>query len=429
MFSLGQRIRELRTKKRLSQSELSKGICTPSMVSQIEADRARPSYKILYALADRLETSLDKLLVDVDMNLEFISSFKMAKAMVASKSYVAAIPLLKDVLYGQRTVISEMEIHFELALCYLHTGMLSEAETMLASVQEHSILRGDAYMLAQTLKCIGEMEYKRGRYRLAVFQWKKAIAEVDKLEHQDLYLKAGLFYDLGTVHNKMGLLTEGVEYFRSASDLYHQTDKLEDIAGVYMVLGQSYKRLNDYEKAAEYSGRALAIYEGLENAYMSVKVQLSSAISLAQSGQEREAVQWLETVIQKFQELGKQEDAALTYVEIAKVWLALKQPSEAEEACRVARAMLTDLHPGMAWVHHVLGQVAYERGDIEEATRKLQRAADQFKSLGELREWGDTMSEISRLRYEQNDLLTAISIMKDIRAYTHQVLKERGIVL
>ena len=59
--SLGQRIRQIRMGKGITQIELSKGICTPSMISQIESDRARPSYKILFSIADKLDVPLENV--------------------------------------------------------------------------------------------------------------------------------------------------------------------------------------------------------------------------------------------------------------------------------------------------------------------------------------------------------------------------------
>ena len=103
--SLGQKIRELRILKGLTQSDLGAGMVTPSMISQIEADKARPSYTMLFALSERLDVPLEKLLVDVDLNLEYVSTYKMARAMVAGKEYASAIPLLKEVYHTPRTHI------------------------------------------------------------------------------------------------------------------------------------------------------------------------------------------------------------------------------------------------------------------------------------------------------------------------------------
>lgn len=74
------------------------GLATPSMLSQIESDRARPSYRLLVQIANRLEVPLEQLISDVDMNLKFTSTQKMARAMVASKDYASAIPFLHELL-------------------------------------------------------------------------------------------------------------------------------------------------------------------------------------------------------------------------------------------------------------------------------------------------------------------------------------------
>ena len=97
-FSLGQRIRELRLRKGLTQIDLAAGLCTPSMISQIESDRARPSYKMLFAISERLDVPLERLLVDVELNLEVVSTYKMARAMVLAKEYQAAMPLLEELI-------------------------------------------------------------------------------------------------------------------------------------------------------------------------------------------------------------------------------------------------------------------------------------------------------------------------------------------
>jgi transcriptional regulator with XRE-family HTH domain len=69
-WRIGQRIRVFRMMKGITQIELAKGLCTPSMVSQIESDKVRPSYRILFAIAERLGVPLEHLLKDVDLALE-----------------------------------------------------------------------------------------------------------------------------------------------------------------------------------------------------------------------------------------------------------------------------------------------------------------------------------------------------------------------
>lgn len=53
MFN-GQLLKAERMRVKLTQAELASGICTASMVSQIEAGKAKPSAKLVQRLADKL---------------------------------------------------------------------------------------------------------------------------------------------------------------------------------------------------------------------------------------------------------------------------------------------------------------------------------------------------------------------------------------
>ncbi|PWK07406.1 helix-turn-helix domain-containing protein [Tumebacillus permanentifrigoris] len=109
---LGQRIKELRMKKGLKQQELSEGICTPSMVSQVESGRARPSHDVLVGIAERLDVSLEFLLADANLNMKVSSKYKMARGFIASRLYRTAAELLEEILLepDARTPAVEVKI-------------------------------------------------------------------------------------------------------------------------------------------------------------------------------------------------------------------------------------------------------------------------------------------------------------------------------
>src|SRR5687768_3536852 len=91
MNTLGDRIRSLRVQKGLNQGQLANGICTSSMISQIESDKAYPSQKTLFALAERLEVPVSLLLENLDLGLESRSKFMLAKALQAAGDYHFAL--------------------------------------------------------------------------------------------------------------------------------------------------------------------------------------------------------------------------------------------------------------------------------------------------------------------------------------------------
>ena len=63
MVNLGERIRALRTEKRITQTEMAKRICiSKAMISSYELEQRSPSYEILIKIATFLGVSTDYLL-------------------------------------------------------------------------------------------------------------------------------------------------------------------------------------------------------------------------------------------------------------------------------------------------------------------------------------------------------------------------------
>lgn len=68
-MTLGQRLRDLRAQKGMTQQELSDSIKIPrSTIGMYEADHRKPRFDELDALADYFDTSLDYLLCKTDIN-------------------------------------------------------------------------------------------------------------------------------------------------------------------------------------------------------------------------------------------------------------------------------------------------------------------------------------------------------------------------
>ncbi|MGZ4111999.1 MAG: helix-turn-helix domain-containing protein [Tumebacillaceae bacterium] len=429
MFSLGQRIRELRLKHGMTQIDLAKGICTPSMISQIESDRARPSYKILFSIAEKLDVALEKLLSDVDMNLEYLSTYKMARSMVADSEYASAIPLLKELVDEPRPQISTSDMMFDLAFCYLQTGQLDEADKLFAKAHDLAIVRQDHLLLGQVLLHIGTIEFQRKHHQLAAYQWQKALEEVEKLEETDLFLKANLLYNLGSVHVKLGQVQEALVFYRQSSVLYEQGGNRQEIAQSYMGIGMSYKQLGEWEQAVEYLELAIKMFESIGNELMAVKLQMSCAVIFGRTGRGEEACTLLQVTIERFQQMKEREQEGIAHVELAKLQLEKGEVQEAEESCRQARSLVPELHAYHGWINRLMGQIALQRNQREEAIRRYKAAADCFKRLEEVQDWDSMMFDLVELYDASGEMELAYDALMEIRRFSRHVLDERGIVL
>ena len=429
MTSLGHRIRELRLKKGLTQVELSKGISTPSMVSQVESNRARPSYKMLAQIANRLEVPLEQLISDVDLNLKFTSTQKMARAMVASKDYAAAIPLLHELLDAPHGAVSRFEVMFDLAEAYLNTGALEQSEKWFHEVKDLAVMRQDHYVMTRVLLRIGQISMERRQYQLALYQWQQALDELEKAGETDVILKESILYRLGQAHSKLGKVGDAVECYEQALQFCEGANNLSKLGKLYMELAKSHQRSGNLEQSGQYAERAAHVYEMLDQVAMKTMLDIECAIVYGQTGRQQEAIELLHSVIVKFQDMGKQTEVGEAFVELARIQYHLGDMDQAEENCQVARTMLPELHPYQAWVNRILGQIALANGHRDEAIRRFERAADCFKSMEQVDEWEQTMYDLSRLYQEDHKPEKVIVILDSLRNFTRKVLSDRGIVL
>lgn len=428
-FSIGQKIRELRKGKRMTQIDLAKGLCTPSMISQIESDRAKPSYKVLAKIADRLEVPVDRLLSDKDVNLEALCTYKLARALMASQEYEAAAPLFQELLAHARVYVSSLEVRLELAQCYIMLGRCEEAEPLLRHVEEYADFQYDFELLSLSYKLSGLLELRRKRFQMAVYRLQQAIKEFNRIEVLNPFAKADLLFHLGLAHAGLRQTEQALDCYRQAAELYGGHESFVQMARLYLQISESHRELRELELAAEYATRASALYEALQAQYLRVRVQSQGAMLFGQAGRLEEAVEVLEAALPQLQRLERKEAVGLTYIDLARLHLQGDAPNRAEECALLAQAILPEEHAEQGHVCLVLGQAARMHKQYEAAAQYLQQAGKRFEEVGAYADWETAMSELSQLYGEQQDYRMAFVVSQEIREVRLHLLAEKGVVL
>jgi len=126
MATVGQRIRELRTQKGITQTELAKDIVTPSMISQIEAGKTVPSQSLVQRIADRLDVPIELLLVPPAREHTVTTLLQVLRACLVTQEYDAAEQLLQE-------AADAADIHYEAGEM---SGLIHLARMRLAAASE-----------------------------------------------------------------------------------------------------------------------------------------------------------------------------------------------------------------------------------------------------------------------------------------------------
>ncbi|KEO85121.1 helix-turn-helix domain-containing protein [Tumebacillus flagellatus] len=415
METFGQRLRILRMKKGLTQTQLAEGICTPSMLSQVEGDKARPSYHILTKLAEKLEIPVDELIGNLEMNMVLVSEYKLAKGILASGEYAAALPLIKNVIERNNGKLDFFMIRYDYGFCLLQLHQLQEAEETFQLLLDYANSnQGSPVMAVRVLHMLGQVELKRKRYQIAEHYLSKGLAQLEAYEIRDVHLQCSLLLALGEVQQKAGGLKQAVATLQRAVPLFEEREDLQGLGALYMKLAKSSHEDGEYEQAADFAQRATWCYEAVNDREEKVVLELRLAVIQREKGNYDKAVEGLQKAAEEFRGMKREEDAGVAMTELGRTYLASGRLDLAEEACQSARVLLPTVHVYQAWVARTLAGIAKVRGQQAVAEKYLRQATDCFKLTECQVEYEETMHELACWYDVNHDCQSALRTMKEM---------------
>jgi tetratricopeptide (TPR) repeat protein len=428
-MSLGRKIRELRIMKGLTQSDLGSGLVTPSMISQIESDKANPSYKVLEAIAEKLETPLEFFLTDIQTQLEQTSAHKVAKALLSSANYERAVSLLESLLQKPSSNLNLADVMSDLGECYLQLGRFDEAAVQFQKVLEIAKNKENTIAALQALNKLGVIEQRRHKYHLAIYHWRKAYEQFDQLLQPEPFLQSQILINLGTIHYQLGEFQEALQYYETAYNFLAKSSHFEQIGFTYIGLGLSYKRMKEYEKASEYSQYAVAIFESLKNIKLSIDVKKNYGILKSEEGDLEAARKLFLECIEEYEKHNYPLDAGSALGEIARLYLKEQRYEDCKLHCHKALATIPATTIEAAPILRTLAIAEEELGERPRAIQAMERAIDIFKEHRLLSELAETYSMLADLYQKDGDYAKANECLLNMKHALNENLKERGIIL
>lgn len=427
--SLGQKIKELRIMKGLTQSDLGSGMVTPSMISQIEADKANPSHKLLCAIAEKLETSVDYFLSDMQTKLEQTSTYKLAKAYMESVEYDKAISLLEELLDNPAPHLQLTNISFDLANCYLHVEQFERATELFEDVLDGAIRSGEHNIAVLALNKLGVIQLRKENLLLAQFHWKKAYQVLSRTEGIDVSTKAFVITNLGMVNLKLGEYNDALKYYTESYHLLQGTNYLKLIGETYNGLGHANKELKNYKKAVEHTQDAIAIFKSLNLIKASYDCKVNLAMIKGDEGKVEDALTLLEECMEGFSKHGNDFDNANVNSEIARLLLKESRFKDAEAHCKQALELL---EPGIretAFVFRTLAEVELGLEEFDSAIEFAEKAIELFQQFDMIGQITKTYALLGEIYKSRGDFLAATESLQKMQSIVESNLRERVLIM
>jgi len=318
--SVGERLREARLARQLTQEQLAKGLATKGFISQVERNRATPSLAKLRLLAERLGLPLGHFTGD-PAPLEVTYLRKSAELAVKAKEPDRALALVDeaaaltltaneraDLLRIKGTALDEMHRLPEALVAHQNAAALAPVDD--------PELNGAIYCEIATV--LNEQE----QFNSAVEAGLRALQWLDRSKHADPGLRARILTNLGRSTYYLGQLDQAHAYMSRGLEAASDGESLHRIAGAHMSLGVTARARGNLDEAIEHCNRALEMWARLGQERSANRVLNNIGDVHFAAGRRRLAWDFQERCLVRSRELGDDFMIGCTALELARYALA-----------------------------------------------------------------------------------------------------------
>lgn len=371
---IGQRIREARLRRAVSQRELAGDRFTGQYVSSLERGAVKPSMAALNYLAGRLGVNVRELL---DPSIEPWSRVE-ADLLLATGDLAAAERQYRELADSAPTAGARAEavLGRSEALCRQNRG--SEAISPAAEALELFESAGRPVDAAWAAYWLASAQYQTDN----VVEARALLDDLLRRVRSGLDVEPGfkmrLLTSLASVAGWSGDHTMALSYLEEGRELIDSLDPRVQAAFFYS-LAQNYKQAGDLEAAVRAANRSLSLYEGLGSRLEVSVLHNHLALTYLKLGNAKRAATFASLAATEAEELGDDRSRAWVTETQAEIALAQGRADEAFKLCE--RSVELGGSPETMLAASLTAAKAHQAlGRTEEAGAAYQRAQEIAKA-------------------------------------------------
>jgi len=405
MNSVGERLRQARLARGLTQEQLSRGVATKGFISQVECNRATPSLAKLRLMAERLGLPLGHFTGD-HSPLEFTYLRKSAELAVKAREPAQALALVEEAGQLARTANERADLLRIKGMALDDRGRLPEA---LVAHQKAAAAAppDDPELNAAIYVEIGTVLAEQEQFNSAVEADLRAVHWLEGCRHADPGLRARVFTNLGRACWSLGQVDEAHAYLGKALDQATDAESLFRIANAHMGLGITARTKGNLEEALEHCNRALELHARIKHERTANRILNNIGDVHDAAGRRAEARECQQRCLGRAREL--EDDITVGAAACALARYDLEEGNvegamaHARDAQRAAARAGDHLHHALAAA--LEGAAADRLGHSTVADRQFRVAIDMLaerNAAGKLAEVCAMYAEVLRRRGEQD---------------------------
>ena len=417
--TLGQRMREARVARGLTQSELADNRFSKQYVSQLERDQLRPTGETLAWLAERLQIDQSYLATGVDgRQRERVESVVVrAEAAVEAHDYAEAIELLGEIdgpFPGDSAADLELRALLAESWARMYIGEMRGALPLLSRARE--IVEDPVFSdvdRAEVLFRLGCCRYRLTSVSTALALFTEALELAERSGIPCDRLRSRIFGWRSRCYRRQRDWEAALEDVERALELAEALDDPRGTADAYFLGALVAERRGQWVAARSYAEKAKKLYEQIDDRANTGKLLTTLGGLTFLLGKPDESIPFFKQAFAVALEVGSDADAAQAVSSLAQVHLRTGQVELAEEQARHALELLAgrvDFIDEIGNAQLVLGRSLLEQGKLEEAAEKFGAAETSFDQLSSASHKAAAWTAQAELAVERGDRDAAINL-------------------
>jgi tetratricopeptide (TPR) repeat protein len=388
--SLGERVRQLRIARGLTQTELAGDRFSKEYVSQIERAKTRPTGETIEWLAARL--GVDRTFLETGVSSserERVESIiARAEAALEDSRYPEAIEDLQKLAPTLSTIAApELELRALLAESWarMYQGEVRKAIQLLDPAR--SIAEAPSFTdlaRAEVLFRLAVCRYKLNSISTALALFTESLELASRSELPSDRLRSGIFHWRSRCYRRQRDWEAAREDVERALELADSSHNPRAVADAYFQASLIAERTGHWVLARSYAERAKVIFEELHDRSNVGKLLNEIGALNFQLGKPEDAVKYLKDAFRTLIDTGNDTDAGRVISSLAQVHLRTGKIELAEEQARQALDLLdgrVDHIDEIGNAQLVLGRALLEQGELDGAEAAFVAAESSFDQL------------------------------------------------
>jgi tetratricopeptide (TPR) repeat protein len=391
--TLGDRVRQLRISRGLTQTDLAGDRFSKEYVSQIERGKTRPTAETIEWLAARLGVDATFLEIGVSSSerQRVESVIARAEASVEQGEYADAVEALDKLAPALAAVAApELELRALLATAWARL-YLGEVRRAIEDLDRgRTISEGPSFSdvdRAEVLFRLATCRYKLNSITTAVALYTQSLELVERSGLPADRLRSHILGWRSRCYRRQRDWEAAREDIERALELAEGLNDRRGMANAYFQASLVAERTGHWVLARSHAEKARSIYEELRDQSNVGKLLNEIGALNFQLGRPEDAVSYLKESFKVLIDVGDDIDAARVISSLAQVHLRTGKVELAEEQARQALDMLHDREDHLDEIGNaqlVLGRALLEQDRLDEAEEALSASEASFEQLSSI---------------------------------------------